>query len=209
MADSDSIKLCECGCGKPVSIARQARSDRGQPAGQPVRFIRGHSYTSHRMSYTRTYGVWNGMLNRCRNPKTSMWRHYGGRGIKVCDRWLTFENFLADMGEKPVGKSLDRINNNGNYEPGNVKWATPVEQHNNTRTNRLLTALGKTQTVTQWAREIGVEKSVLFNRLGMGWTAEDAITRPIAHKRPPRAVKSVSSTVNATGSETAILKILP
>lgn len=88
------------------------------------------------MSYTRTYGVWAAMKRRCTNPNVPEFKNYGGRGISLCDRWLRFENFLADMGEKPGELMIDRIDNDGNYEPGNCRWADRVTQNNNTRRNK-------------------------------------------------------------------------
>lgn len=82
---------------------------------------------------TPEYHTWKNMLTRCRNPRVSDYKHYGGRGIKVCDRWLDFANFLADMGRRPPGLTLNRINNNGNYEPGNCEWTTRKKQNNNRR----------------------------------------------------------------------------
>lgn len=88
---------------------------------------------ARRGAVTREYGSWHAMLQRCENPKHHAFKNYGGRGIVVCERWHLLENFLADMGPRPPGKSLDRINNNGNYEPGNCRWATPKEQIANQR----------------------------------------------------------------------------
>ena len=93
----------------------------------------GESTTTHGLSKHPLYLTWKGMRNRCNNPRTPRYSDYGGRGIKVCKRWDKFENFLADMGEKPPGMSLDRKNNNGNYTPRNCRWATPAEQRKNSR----------------------------------------------------------------------------
>ena len=95
------------------------------------------------------------MKGRCRNPNDKSYKNYGGRGITVCNRWNDFANFLEDMGERPEGMSLERKDNNGNYEPSNCKWATRSDQQNNRRSNRLFTINGKTQTFTQWVREVG------------------------------------------------------
>ena len=109
---------------------------------------------------TRTYRAWSDMLQRCNNPRNSMFHYYGGRGIKVCDRWLGergFENFLVDMGECLKGLTLERINSNGNYEPGNCKWATPLEQGNNTRRNVRINIDGAVMTMAQLCRSRGLK----------------------------------------------------
>ena len=105
------------------------------------------------------------MGQRCNNPKNPDYPRYGGRGITVCERWMTFENFLADMGEKPRGQSIDRINNNGNYEPGNCKWATQREQVRNSSHMRLITCNGETLCFKDWAARLKISPSSLYRRL--------------------------------------------
>ncbi len=138
-----STALCQCGCGQPTSVETRNRSDRGRIKGQPARFINGHNsrgkayclkHGHKRLAGASTeYRIWHGMIQRCTNPKRNSWRYYGARGISVCERWLNFVKFLADMGPRPAGKTLDRINNDGDYEPSNCRWAPPKEQRANRR----------------------------------------------------------------------------
>lgn len=119
---------CDCGTIKTISTCNLIRSTRscGCRSKEP------HPIT-HGMTKTPEHACWAAMLTRCRNPKSTAFRNYGARGIKVCDRWLKFENFFADMGSRPPGLTLDRKNNNGDYEPGNCYWATVSEQNKNRR----------------------------------------------------------------------------
>ena len=121
------------------------------------------------------------MVERCCNPSCACYERYGGRGIKVHPAWReSFQQFYDDVGPRPsAAYSLDRIDNNGNYEPGNVRWATVTEQQNNMRSNRILDHNGKSQTVTQWARELGLQATTLSTRLRRGWTVERAIAQPL------------------------------
>lgn len=115
------------------------------------------------------------MLNRCRNDNIAEYPYYGGRGITVCERWQTFENFLADMGEAPEGTSLERIDTNGNYDPANCRWATAKEQANNRRNNRKVTINGVTRNASEWAQLAGLPTSTLFNRINGGWPECDLL----------------------------------
>lgn len=135
---------------------------------------------------TPEYRTWGCMLSRCRNPNVERYPEYGGRGITVCDRWLDYKNFLADMGRRPSpSHSIERIDTDGNYEPGNCKWATRSEQarnrrpfeHNGGRV-KLLTAMGETKRLHEWARQFGLHPGALAMRLRSGWDTETAITTP-------------------------------
>lgn len=121
--------------------------------------------THHGMSYTGTYHSWSSMVKRCTNKKCKDFPSYGGRGISVCERWLKFENFLSDVGVKPKGMSIDRINNDWNYEPGNVRWANRKTQNRNTRRNRFVILRGQKFHVTDAARELGMPQASFYNRL--------------------------------------------
>jgi hypothetical protein len=134
---------------------------------------------------TRTYHSYNQMKGRCLNPRNQAWKDYGGRGITVCQRWLMgFEYFLADMGECPPGKSLDRYpDKNGNYEPGNCRWATPKEQADNrrprSRQNRnavKYTFRGETLTLKEWGKRMGIKPVTLWARIYAGWEIEKVLS---------------------------------
>ncbi len=118
------------------------------------------------------------MRKRC-TPLNKDAKNYADRGIAVCERWEKFENFLADMGERPEGLMLERRNNNGNYEPDNCYWATQKEQSNNTRRSHHITYNNRTQTVTMWSEELHLNKGVLIRRLKKGWTIEKALFTPV------------------------------
>jgi len=126
----------------------------------------GNSYFRHGMWASSEYNAWSAMLKRCRKPNTRSYDDYGARGIKVCERWLDFKNFMADMGQKLTAQhSLDREDNDGDYSPDNCRWATAKEQANNRRTCRLLTVNGVTKNVTQWAEYLGLNRHTVFDRL--------------------------------------------
>lgn len=145
-----------------------------------TRIVHGHARRAGGKQVSPTYRTWHAMINRCTNPSATQFSFYGGRGIGVCERWRTFANFLADVGEKPTIKhSLDRYpDKNGNYEPGNIRWATPAEQANNTRRTRFISAFGHTLSLQQWSRKTGLSGDVISYRLKAGWEPELALTKP-------------------------------
>lgn len=120
------------------------------------------------MTNTRVHRIWRAMLSRCRNPKTINYKHYGGRGIRVCKRWEKFENFFADMGHPPESHSLDRINSNGNYEARNCRWSSQIEQVRNTNKTIRLTINGATKPMAEWCQERGISYGAAIRRLRKG-----------------------------------------
>ena len=133
----------------------------------------------HGLHNTKVYYAWERILQRCENPKRSGYKNYGGRGISVCEKWHKFENFFSDMGHPPTPThSIDRINNNGNYEPNNCRWATAKEQNNNSRSNNFVEFNGQRKTLTQWSEIIGISRHTLRQRLKW-WPVEKAFTVPV------------------------------
>lgn len=175
---------CSCACGRLTAVkGMHLRSGNTRSCGclhaeSSARRLSEQS-RRHGMRQSPTYGIWAGMRERCQNVNAPAYANYGGRGIKVCDRWKKFENFIADLGERPAGMSLDRIDNDGNYEPGNCRWATREEQNNNQRKTVWLEHRGERKTKTQWARALGISLSTLHNRLKVGWSVAAALDTPV------------------------------
>lgn len=120
----------------------------------------------HGYKGTQTYKSWQDMKSRCCDPNRREYKHYGGRGIEVCGQWRNdFIKFLHDMGEKPQDLTLERVDNNGNYEPLNCKWATRKEQGRNQRTNRMISYFGETKCLAEWSEHLGIDKATLHCRL--------------------------------------------
>jgi hypothetical protein len=160
---------CRCDCGKEFEtrVDKECESC-GCGRGFPK---------THRKSKTTEYRIWLGMKTRCNNPSNKDWENYGERGIKVCQRWNhSFENFLSDMGERPQGTSIDRIDNNGDYSPENCRWATSSEQRSNRRQTISMTIYGKTMPLTEWLKvNPYVKRSVVIKRLSLRWGHKEAI----------------------------------
>ncbi len=127
----------------------------------------------------RTRNTWHQMLRRCTIPTACNYHNYGRRGIAVCHRWRCFEAFLFDMGGRPSGLEIDRIDNDGDYEPGNCRWVTKKQQMRNTRQNHVLAFDGRSQCLIEWAEELGIARHTLSRRIERGWSAERALTTPM------------------------------
>lgn len=188
------VWACSCACGHRVEVnANKLRFGITKSCGcrkGRVATERNIARTKHGHAKTRkqspTYRTWQSMIARCTKRDAEQYPNYGGRGIKVCDRWTSFENFLADMGERPKGMTLDRKDNEGNYEPSNCRWATSKQQCNNRRGNFVLEWNGVTKTLSEWADDLGVGRSSLRERLRDGWSVEKTLTTPVKNYRPRR-----------------------
>lgn len=179
---------CQCECGNRVEVSGSSlRGGTSRSCGCWFREVAAAKFrkvlTKHGMSGTPTHTLWMGMKQRCESPGASKFSIYGARGIKVCERWQSFPNFLADMGERPPGMSIDRIDPDGNYEPGNCRWANQLEQQNNRRNNRMVVVNGKSMTVSMAARSAGLGPDMVMQRLKRGQSIEQALRSPPA--RPP------------------------
>jgi hypothetical protein len=176
------ICRCECGATSRVSgwALRHGESTQCFGCANRTRGSKGskNGNFSHGLSETPTHLVWLGIRKRCYTPTFEHYRYYGGRGIRMCDRWLGergFENFLADMGERPPGMEIDRINNDGNYEPGNCRWATRAEQLRNRSDTRWVVFHGERMPLQDVADSTGVKQQTLWNRLARGIDIDTAV----------------------------------
>lgn len=181
--DRQSRWLCSCDCGgTALVVSHNLRT------GHTISCGCAHldALTTHGKTRSSEYTAWISMRRRCYSPKDISYPRYGALGVRVCERWRdSFENFYADMGEKPGPEySLDRISSAGDYSPDNCRWATIQTQDNNRRSNRLLTFHGRTQTAMQWARELGLSAATIYSRLANGWAVEQVLSRP--SRRAPK-----------------------
>ncbi len=178
--DGDGKWLCRCDCGRTTFVFT---SNLTKGNSQSCGCARVETLFRHGMARTPVYRVWMSMRSRCNNPNDQAFANYGGRGIVVCERWADFANFIADMGVRPKGFQIDRIDNDGNYEPGNCRWVTAKQNLNNKRTSRKVEWRGETRTLTEWADRLGLHQRTLFNRIGRGWDIERALTTPTLRRK--------------------------
>jgi hypothetical protein len=176
---------CDCGTIKTAHGGDLKAGKINSCGCSPNRGIR------HGGRYTPTYSTWCAMISRCSNPKNHKFCDYGARGVRVCERWLRFANFLADMGEKPAGMSIDRIDVNGNYEPSNCRWATAKEQSLNTRANVRLTYGSETHSVSEWAELTGIDHSTIRKRLQAGWPMKHIFDAPDSTRKIARTIRAI------------------
>jgi hypothetical protein len=168
--------VCDCGNEKIVTIDN-LRKGATRSCGclkNEDKITHGHTRGGH----SCTFRAWTHMRDRCLNPSCTDYKHYGGRGLAVCERWNSFKNFLMDLGERPPGTTLGRIDNGKGYHPGNVRWETPKQQGRNKRNNRIVSVLGKTGPMSAVCDELSLDYKMVKSRLHKGWSVEDAFTAP-------------------------------
>lgn len=189
------MAICRCSCGSekeyfPQNLKKGASTSCGCKRPEKcanAKLTHGESIRkSINKKCSREYQTWCNMISRCENKNDNSYENYGGRGISVCERWRnSYENFLEDMGRRPRGKEIDRFpDNDGNYEPGNVRWATKAEQARNKRTNHMITFQGETLCLDDMSSKYGFRKGTVGARINKyGWSIEDALTTPLYERR--------------------------
>jgi len=175
---------CHCSCGNHTQvITADLNSGNTKSCGCLVKSFLKKLKTTHghaaNHTVSETYATWEGMKARCSNPKNKFYKRYGGRGISVSERWEDFSAFLADMGERPKGLTLERIDNNNGYSKQNCMWATNTQQARNRSTSRLLTIDGESRCIAEWAEIYGISQSSISSRLAREWSDYDAVTKSI------------------------------
>lgn len=172
------LMRCDCGTERSVRLLNVLRGG-SRDCGCGRKRKNHERQFRHGRHGSPEYNSWASMMNRCRNVKDKQWMDYGGRGILVCERWHDFRNFLEDMGLRPNGDySIGRIDNEKGYFKENCRWENRIQQTHNTRRNNRLTFNGRTQLITQWAKELRVNHSMLTRRLQRGWSVEETLTVP-------------------------------
>lgn len=180
---SEAAWKCACECGNTTTVrAYSLKSGTTKSCGCGKGNSGRKMFTTHGMSKTPVYRIWKAMMCRCYQKRNRAYPRYGGRGIDVCDRWHDFTNFYSDMGERPSGTSIDRIDNNKGYSPDNCRWATNIEQARNTRRNVSVSYGGKEAYLSELAERAGISYYTLYCRYKrMGWNIEDAVSLPLRH----------------------------
>lgn len=177
--------LCVCECGNSRTVASKSLwSGKSKNCGckrseklilRNRKSVMGGDSTRHEL-----YSVWKGIKKRCLNKNCKSYKNYGGRGITICKRWeKSFRNFVEDMGERPFGHSIDRIDNNKGYSPDNCRWADNCQQSNNKRSSKYITHNGIKKTYAQWSLFLNGNKALVYNRIRKGWSEEQAVTKPV------------------------------
>ena len=174
---------CQCDCGNRVTVrgANLRRVTRSCGCFKHEQVVKRNTKHGLAKDHKRAFNAWNAAVQRCHNEDNPKYPGWGGRGIKVCKRWRnSFAAFLSDMGDPPLGKELDRKDNNKGYSPTNCRWATKLQNMNNRRNTTYLKFKGETKPLRDWAREVGIEANTIWYRLRNGWTIEKALTRRVA-----------------------------
>lgn len=198
-----ALWICVCECGKKhEAVSHALTSGHTKSCGcwnedrKKQAVVHGHARRGALL--TPTYRTWQAMMTRCYNPNAKSWKDYGGRGVKVCDSWHYFENFLACMGERPAGMTLERNDSDGDYTPSNCRWATRAEQSRNTRRSMWVQFGGARMTQAEFAERVGLKQSTVSHRLRRGWTpAQVAETPPrfgnrVTRKNEQKASKELT-----------------
>ena len=168
--------VCRCDCGNTKIICSQSLRIGTESCGcKRVQKIKERA--KHNRCNTQTYRSWKGMIQRCTNPNNHKYPRYGGRGIQVCDEWKSFAGFFKDMGDCPKGYQIDRINNDGNYNKDNCRWADIQTQARNRSNNRNITMNGQTKTMAEWCEELNVSPVMVRMRISRGWQTNEALTK--------------------------------
>lgn len=179
------VPLCACGCGNPTTVAYKTLQKLGWIKGEYRKFIPGHAQNGRKWDKSRlkhgyrtattTFQTWKNMIRRCTDPDSRAYKWYGAHGITVCERWMTYANFIEDMGERPVGLSIDRIDNKKGYQSDNCRWTNQKEQMRNSSCARFLTFNGETKTYREWEDSIGLSHGLVHSRVKAGFSVEQCL----------------------------------
>jgi hypothetical protein len=188
---------CVCDCGNVAVVTTMGLRRKIRPVKSCGCLIADRSRevnTTHGMKYSREYSAWGAMLSRCRNPSTADYENYGAIGIRVCDRWLEFENFYADMGPRPTGTTIDRLDGTGDYCPGNCRWATYTQQAANRRSTTFVTV-----PVSFLEKILGLSTGNLLRRLSNGWDTLEAISTPTQKQFSRPQTRGITDSLDTSG----------